>query len=145
MASWRTLERHWLLRALARTLPTTGMRMAARMPMMAMTVSSSIRVKARTPRRGLKTTGWLMGRQGLSGRDQSGPVAARPPARRSVTVERVVLGGAGVSLGQVVERVAGEEVGQGGAGGFPVAAQVGAAGDGDALGGAEVQIGRAHV
>src|SRR5690606_41699752 len=41
------LERLLVARAESRTLPTTGMMMAARMPMMAMTVSSSTRVKAR--------------------------------------------------------------------------------------------------
>src|SRR5690625_1647669 len=38
-------------RARSRTAPTTGMRIAARMPMMAMTVSSSISVKARREER----------------------------------------------------------------------------------------------
>jgi hypothetical protein len=44
---WRMLDRHSPLRAVSRTLPMVGMMMAARMPMIAMTVSSSIRVKAR--------------------------------------------------------------------------------------------------
>ena len=43
---WRRLLAQEALLAASRTLPTTGMRMLARMPMMAMTVRSSIRVNA---------------------------------------------------------------------------------------------------
>ena len=42
----RKLERELESRAESRTFPTTGMIIAAKMPIMAMTVSSSIRVKA---------------------------------------------------------------------------------------------------
>jgi len=52
---WRRLLRQAADLAEARTLPTVGMMIAARMPMIAMTVSNSIRVKAR--RRGRKTEG----------------------------------------------------------------------------------------
>src|SRR5437870_469335 len=50
MPSWRTLETHCVFRACSRARANTGKRIAARMAMIAITTSSSIRVKPRAER-----------------------------------------------------------------------------------------------
>jgi hypothetical protein len=54
--SWR-LERHWVMRARSFDLETLGKSKEARMPIMAMTVNNSMRVKPETPRPPSATTG----------------------------------------------------------------------------------------